>query len=104
MISISHLVNVLTPFKKFLINYLFYECFFSESNRNFFKQAYNFSDSSLEEANEDSDDNFQISYNSYLCKQTSPERANLNLIEEIQHLNSLTNLHLMKLIKKCQIG
>ena len=51
------------------------------------KQAYYFSESSLEESNEDSDtdENFQISYNSYLCKQTSPERANLNLSEEIHN-------------------
>jgi hypothetical protein len=49
------------------------------------KQAYYFSESSLEEANEDSDESFQISYSSYLCKQTSPERANLNLSEEIHN-------------------
>jgi hypothetical protein len=49
------------------------------------KQAYYFSESSLEEANEDSDRSFQISYNSYLCKQTSPERADLTLSEEIHN-------------------
>jgi hypothetical protein len=48
------------------------------------------SESSLEEANEDLDQNFQISYNSYLCKQTSPERANLTLSEQI-HNNFKSN-------------
>jgi len=61
------------------------------------KQVYYFSESSLEESNEDSDtdENFQISYNSYLCKQTSPERANLTLSEEI-HSNFKSNISLEK--------
>ncbi len=57
------------------------------------KQVYYFSESRLEESNEDSDtdENFQISYNSYLSKQTSPEKANLTLSDEI-HSNFKSNV------------